>query len=325
MLELPVGIWNILMKQFLTTNTVTYNLMAFTAFKSILIFSELLKSPKSYQDLQQIILNHEYLHEKISIDTLRIYINTLKEFGCQITKKKYDGVTKFSIESHPFSLKFTQKQIKGIIKVYKAISKSIEVDDLISLQKFFNKISAYVEDEELKTKLENLSPFNNIKESLIEELMGYVHNNTEIVVLYNSPNSGKKNITIVVDKLYIENGKLYVSGFNSEHNTYSSFLVAKIIKIVSVNLNNKTLIIPEITVGYVYRKDVGEVFELIHSEKIIKTEDNKELVEITSRNKFEIMQRIFSLSSKCTVLYPEDFKKYIITNLKKMKEGYIEK
>ena len=58
------------MKEFLKTNTVTYNLMSFTGFKSILIFSLLLDGPKSYSELQEILKNHEYLHEKISFDTL---------------------------------------------------------------------------------------------------------------------------------------------------------------------------------------------------------------------------------------------------------------
>ena len=48
-------------------------------------------------------------------------------------------------------------------------------------------------------------------------------------------------------------------------------------------------------------------------------------VEITSRNKFEIMQRIMSLSPNCKILYPQEFKKELIENLTKMKEGYLEK
>ena len=46
------------MKEFLKTNTVTYNLMSFTGFKSILIFSLLLEGPKSYSELQEILKNH---------------------------------------------------------------------------------------------------------------------------------------------------------------------------------------------------------------------------------------------------------------------------
>ena len=59
------------MKEFLKTNTVTYNLMSFTGFKSLLIFSLLLDGAKSYNELQEILENHPYLHETVSFDTLR--------------------------------------------------------------------------------------------------------------------------------------------------------------------------------------------------------------------------------------------------------------
>ena len=39
------------MKEFLKNNTVTYNLMSFTGFKSILLFSLLTTGPKSYEDI----------------------------------------------------------------------------------------------------------------------------------------------------------------------------------------------------------------------------------------------------------------------------------
>lgn len=313
------------MKEFLKHNTVTYNLMSFTGFKSILIFSMLLDSPKSYKEIQEAMENHKYLHESVSIDTLRIYLNSLREIGCEINRKTINGVPKFYIDRHPFELNFSDAQIKSIIKIYKAISKSIDVNDLISLQQFFEKISKYITNEKLKETLGKISPLNNIKPELIQDLMTYAQNNTEVTIYYNSENSGKKNITILVDKLHINNSKLYISGFNSEHNTYSSFLVQKIISVVSVNIKNNTLKIPEITVGYLYLKDENEDFELLNGEKIVNSDNNKLTIEITSANKFEIMQRIMSHSIKCKVLYPEDFKSEVIANLKKMKEGYLEK
>ena len=311
------------MKEFLKTNTVTYNLMSFTAFKSILLFSLLIESPKSYEEIQEFMANHEYLHESLSIDALRNYFNSLKEIGCTIKRQTINGVTKYSIDSHPFVLKFDEKQVKSIIKIYKAISKNIEVTDLITLQKFFTKISEHVHNEELKTKLQNLSPISNIDPNIIYDLLKYAENNTEISIYYNSANSGKKNITIIVDKMHITNGKLYISGVNSEYDTYSSFLVNKIIKINSINLHEKTLSTPELTVGYEYTKEDNESFELLDNEKIIKKQKNKLTIEITSKNRFEITQRIMSHSVKCKVLYPQNYKEHILSTLKKMKEGYI--
>jgi len=312
------------MKEFLKSNTVTYNLMAFTAFKSILIFSLLTESPKTYAQIQEAILNHEYLHEQMSVDTIRNYINTLKEVGCNIvcTKEQYGPMT-FSIANHPFELNISEKQVKSILKIYKAISKSIDVHELIALHNFFNKISTYIKNEELKLKLQNISPLNNIDQELIKDLIEYSANNAEITILYNSPNSGHKQITILADKLEIINGKLYLFGISSEYNTYSRFLVYKILEILNVNLNNKTIDIPDIVVGYEYTKDDNENLELLDNETIVKQDGNKYLIELTSKSKFDIMQRILYHMDKCKVLYPANIKSEVITTLKKMKEGYI--
>ena len=94
---------------------------------------------------------------------------------------------------------------------------------------------------------------------------------------------------------------------------------------MSVNLKNKTLQSPEIIVGYEYTKDENENFETLDCEKIIQEDRNKLIVEITSKNKFELTQRILFHSAKCKVLYPEDFQLHIISTLKKMKEEYIGK
>ena len=106
------------MKEFLKTNTVTHNLMSFTGFKSILIFTLLSEGPKTYAQLQEALRNHEYLKENVSVDTLRVYFNSLKEIGCDIQKTTKKGVTTFSIASHPFELKIDDKQAKSIIKIY---------------------------------------------------------------------------------------------------------------------------------------------------------------------------------------------------------------
>ena len=65
------------MKEFLKTNTITYNLMSFTAFKSMIIFSLLLDSPKSYKEIQEYLKNHEYIKElnKKLQEELQEYLN----------------------------------------------------------------------------------------------------------------------------------------------------------------------------------------------------------------------------------------------------------
>ena len=141
--------------------------------------------------------------------------------------------------------------------------------------------------------------------------MHYTNKKAWIKILYNSPNSGKKEIDIAADKLSITNGKLYLSGVNSEYNNYYSFPVSKIIKILSVNINPAQLNIPAFKAVYEYYKTDNNDLELITEEKVLKRDENKILVEISS--------------NKCKVISPQSYKEEIIECLNKMKEGYFGK
>ena len=127
------------MKEFLQTNKVTYNLMSFTGFKSMLLFSYLLKAPRSYEEIKEYFASQEYLNETISIDTLRVYIYSLERLGCVIVRGKKSEGSKYTLVKHPFGLKISDEQIKSLAKVFKSLLKSIDIDDLISLTNFFEQ------------------------------------------------------------------------------------------------------------------------------------------------------------------------------------------
>ena len=310
------------MKEYMKTNTVTHNLMSFTGFKSILIFSMLLDGPKTYNEIQNTLKNTKILKEIVSIDAIRIYINSLRSFGCDVKTITKNRIKYYYIEKHPFDLKINDKQTQSIIKLFKAISKTITLEEFMSLKSFFNKFSKYITNEDLKTKLENISPISNIDINIIKELIKHTKNKSEITVLYNSQNSGPKNITILADNLYIRNGKLYLSGVSSEHKNYACFLVAYIMKIISININNPTLIFPTYKIKYEWLKNDKEELEILENEVILENLADKMIIEITSKNKFDIMQRILSHTNKCRVISPKHFQKEVIECLQKMKEGY---
>ena len=49
------------MKEYFKTNTVTYNLISFTGFKALILFTLLMESPKSYEEVCDFFLNHPHL------------------------------------------------------------------------------------------------------------------------------------------------------------------------------------------------------------------------------------------------------------------------
>lgn len=311
------------MKKFMETNVITHNLMSFSGFKSLLIFSMLTQSPKSYSDIKTALENNEYLRETISVDAIRIYINSLKVAGCNVKTIKEGRNTKYYIDSNPFELKISDEQVESMVKVVKAISKSIEISDFLALYQFFDKLSPYIKNEDLKMKLKYVSPVGNIKPDLIYNLMKYADKKTKISILYFSKISGLEKIYIIPDKLYIKNGKMYVSGYSEKYNNYASFLVSDIREITSVFLNSSKIDNSIYIVQYEYFKNDNE-FKPQNNETILNETNEKLVVEISSPDKFMITQRILSLTNKCRVISPKEYKQEMIKCLKQMKENYVE-
>jgi len=295
--------------------------MSFTAFKSILLFSYLLEKPRSYEEIRDYFAQHEYLNETISIDTLRVYINSLERVGCEVVRGKKAEGSKYRIVKHPFELKFSDEQVKSIIKVYKMLLKSIEVEELLSLTKFFKKISRGVENLQLKQLLAEISPLNKLNIDILLPLIKACRKNDEITIMYNSPRSGIKKIDLLAENLVVSNNKIYLNGKSPMYTNNASFLVSRIVEPPVVKLE-KTIDLPDES------QVVGcEIYDMHfvpqENDKILQTLDDKLIVEISADNKFYARQRILALGSDCKVLYPESFREDVLSTLKRIKEEYV--
>ncbi len=310
------------MKEFIRNNKITYNLMSFTAFKTLLIFSLLLEAPRSYEDIIEYFANHEFINEKISIDTVRVYINSLKRAGCTISKTKRAEGGKFVLISHPFELGITPEQAKTLTKVYKTLSKTLEIQELILLEKFLRKIASYIKDNELDELLNKISILSGLEIELLENLYNCCNQKQQIILNYNSPRSGHTEMEIICDKLGFENGKLYIYGTSIDYSQSAYLLVNRIINIKEIKSNKtQNLDIEEIKIKYELKADIQEI-QLKENERIISSSQNKILIEAISSNKFILKQRVLSYGSQCKVLEPEEFKQEIISTLKRMKAEY---
>ena len=308
------------MKEYLITDTVTYNLMSFTAFKSMLIFAALLDGPKTYEEIRNIFLEHKHLHEAISIDTLRVYINSLERMGCTIVKGKKSEGSKYRLERHPFELRLTEDQAKSIIKIFKVMLKNITVEELYSITKFFRKISASIDNNELKETLLNISPLNKVNMDILDILIEACKKHYEITFKYNSVNSrSRKPVRTLTDKLFIKNNKIYLQGECANIANKTQFLVSRIADKPIICTEKTITAKDKIVIGCeIYNPDIT----LADNERLISQTGTTRKIEITADNTFRAKQRILSLCPDCKVLYPEDIKQDIYSLLIKMREEY---
>lgn len=317
------------MQEFLTNNTVNCNLMSLTGYRTLVILRALMESPKTNDEINEYLLNDQYIREKFSSDTLRIYINSLRSIGCEITSANKSNNKKYVLVSHPFAYDISKLQIKALSKVYKNCYDKIEVNELISVENFFKKLSASVKNENTKLLLNNISMLKGVDNDILNELLVYCKNKNQITILYNSPQSGQKEIEIIADKLSFKVNKhsdrlsdrLYLWGDNLTHKEHSYFAVDRIIRICSVNIHkSKESFLPTKVVYELYNHN--DVYIPSSNEKIIEKTKNKLKIEITSKNEFNLIQKFLYMADDCKIIEPEIFKMKLLKKLKTMEKSY---
>lgn len=311
------------MKEFIKNQKVTYNLMSFTGYKALLLFSLLTEGPKSYEEICEYFFNHPYLREKISIDTLRVYINSLRRIGCEVKRFRGDDkISRYVITAHPFELKLSDEQIQSVIKIYKSIVKNMDVKELLSMERFFEKIGSYIKNDDFIADIRKISMLRDIDKKLLEDLLDCCDRKEQIVIQYNSPNSGEKSIELIADKIDSSNGKIYLYGTGFEYMQYGSFLVSRIKKINEIKIE-KTIPenLKEFRITYTLECSPDKL-NPADNEKIIEKHNNYAVIEMKISNDFLAKQKLLEYGPICKVLEPESFKNDFIKLLKDMKAGY---
>lgn len=310
------------MKEFNKSNKVTYNLMSFTAFKSLLLFSQLLEGPKTYEDICNFFEEHPYVKEKLALDTLRVYITSLKRAGCEVVKKKTPAGLTYQIVSHPFEFKISDSQIKAIVKIYRILLKTATVSDILEFEIFMVSLAKKIESKELEDSIEKFSIFRNIDKTLVKNLIEHSKFNRRIKILYNSPKSDLKEISVVANSVVIIQNKLYLSGISLEYNHDVAYPIQRIKYIVSVDYDSDTSVeVNYITVGYEL-STLNPGIKLSDNERIVEIKDDSVIVEARTSNLFMMKRKILEYGALCTVLYPEEFREDIIDTLKNMRKEY---
>ncbi len=307
------------MQEFLETNKVTCNLISLTGYRTLVILHSLLEGAKSADELNEILYNNQYIREKFSIDTLRLYLNSLRKVNCEIPKAHKKNGNQYSIINSPFELKISDSEFKALKGLISSISDKIELSELIKIEEFLLKISQNTNSEKTKNYINKLLIINKHDINLYKELNFHCRNKNKLKVLYNSPKSNKKFLEIIADKLMVKENKLYFCGYILEYNEYAKLPISRILSVNEIKIN-------------VYCKEIEEqtiVCELKdfdyypkQNETIISSDNDKLIIKIQSKNEFETIQRIMSFKDKCKILSPENFKEKIRKEIEQTLKAY---
>jgi len=304
--------------------------ISLTAFRIIEILNGLFSGPMDDEEINERLINNIRESRNLSKDTICIYINTLRAIGCEISRPSKNNKYKYVLKSHPFKINMEDAEIATIMEVRKYISSLGDWKLVIEIDDLFNEIINIIDPEsknkflsERRTVLCRESNLDNILSELTL-LENYCKQNKDIIIIYNSPHSGEKEIYLNAEKLSLENSSFYLWGYSYERNETVYLRLDRIKEIKAVSLkeqipNNKGIDVK-------YKLTGNSVFSFMadeeQSEKAIYKDKDELIIQAKVKNKFKFIQQMLAYGRDCTILSPKKFQKQILEKLKTMSYIY---
>lgn len=296
-------------------------LINLTGVRLLVIFSLLVESPKTAEEINDYFVQNNYPKDLFSSDTLRNDMNALRLAGCIISRADKHNDYKYNLISHPFELNIDMDFAKNLAKIYNRTYKDLKLRDLVLIENLFNELAKYTDNEETSEFLKGISLIKNIKKDTLRNLLNAQKSQGKIQFEYKSP-KGKSNIEFIVEDFEFRNKKLYINGYNITHQNNSFLLVSKIASPITFFLRKEEIENATFKVTYELRNNARINFEEKEDEKIIKSTKDVLTVEFSTDNKFKLIQKILSYGPNCVVISPTEIREEIIKKLKDMREVY---
>ena len=265
------------------------------------------------------------LHEKdcglqellsgFSDDTLRIYINTLKNFGVKISSPTKNNPVYSLVQSADF-LNFQQTDYKNLQKIKRILSQRDRYKLIKEYNNFLLFLSKYTNDKnkEQLLKIAEAKPFGTKMHSIIEKIEECINLSNPILFEYLSPNSATNFFKILPKYFKIENSKIYIYCYDKAINEMRCLLLARV---KSVKMLNETYAKGDVNKTALCRffssEDEISIFE---NYEVIEQNKVYSIYKIYYKNTFSFIQKILSLGKNCQVLEPIEIQDIIKQKLK---------
>ena len=294
--------------------------VSLTGARALAIFMTLLDSPKTYEEINDILTECGVITKGYSPHTLRMDINTLKAVGCEISKAVKSEFNRYGLKDHPFRIVISPKEIDSIKKVYELVCKHASLQKLLDYHSFFNHLKEITDDKSMKYEIQDISVLKNSNIMLLEKLAANEKIHNKIRVSYQPSSFEDYEYDITIERYEIKDDELYVHCYNHTLDE-SSFLNAGNVKRVINSAFD-----PDIETGlpvYIrFKLYSPEQYLLNDNEIISKKGDDYIIAAGRYYDNFTGIQRMLSFGLNCAVLEPKEIKTEVINKLREMKGLY---
>lgn len=297
------------------------NQISTTGMRAVVLLGLLIVAPRTFEEIKKIFLDLNIIEKTQSDDILRIDINTLKHMGCEISRADKKNNFKYTLLKHPFTLKFSDDELKVLKRAYKAVIQTANIQLLLEYDELFNKIIEHVEDGEIKEKMLGISILRHINVETVKELIVDCNKKRSLELVYKKPTSKhNENKKIIAEKIIIKNAKVYLYGYDIEKRRSTVLNLERIKSIVARLLVKDNFQRKIIKIKYQLKdKNINLNPE---EETIVEETNDSYIIEGIYHNDFIATQRVLSFGSKCVVIEPIEFRNNIIEKIKEMRKSY---
>jgi len=297
--------------------------ISLTAYRALFILALLMSKPHTRAELIKKLKDNPITNKSISIDTIRVTINTLKLSGCKISRPTRGNNYTYNLLAHPFCFNFSDDEIEILNCVRRNIAKFADWNLCFDINDFYDNVLSKVLSEQNVSKLQNSHLFNNIDKNILNFLARSSSFNKEVILAYDSSKNGLCELRVVINKIFKDKDVLYLWCYSYKYDNYSYLRLDKIKAYKSISgenislQNNKSIIVKYAVVG-----DSVLSFQPYEKEKIIKKTDKAIIVEATAYSEFYMVQRLLSFGRDFFVISPESYKQKVLDKLNLISQEY---
>ena len=297
--------------------------ISLTAYKTLLVFAQLLKRPCTKEELTK-LLSGTIGEELSSKDTLRRILNTLKKAGCIISRPTEKNGYLYSLISHPFLPEFRESEIETLNYIRSNLILSDDFKFVYRVNKLYEKLISYTNDNELKEKILSQNPFASINPEVMSQLLSDKLLGKVVEFSYFSANAGLEELKFIPQKITAKNSKLYIWGYGFKYSQYAFLNAERIKGINSIYEIDSDFKLPAFDVHYVLGNESAKTFTAEGNETIEKYENGEIFVKHTAFDDFSLFQRLLPFGQDLKRLSPDYINEQFWEKLKKIRAEYQE-
>jgi predicted DNA-binding transcriptional regulator YafY len=291
---------------------------------------ELLKSPKTRDELLDCLKKDIILKNECSKDSITNTINALRKVGCVISRPSLRTKNKYILKSHPFTKTLSKENIDALLTLRESITSLGDWQLLININNLYKKIANITTDKDSYEQLVYNHVLKNINLKILQELLISINLQKNLQITYYSPENGEERLEFIPNYISLENKKLYAWGYNKKYNNHSYLRIDRIRKINLIDFfSQEKTQIPACCGGIIVKYRLKGLSALLYidnpNEIIIEKKQEPEYsitIKETVNNKFNFFQKILSYGTDCKILSPKEIQIDFLNTLKKIKSEY---